>query len=88
MLNTKKTISQKLKIARKKTHELKYPFQNNTHLLERMRNILRYAMSQKLKITKIGKLIFLSLRIFHINMAISEGGRGGDLHIDNWDRAQ
>ena len=32
LLNTKSTISQKLKIAQKKTHELKNPFQNIAHL--------------------------------------------------------
>ena len=67
MLSTQSTISQKLKSTEKKTIELKNPYQNIAHLLERKKKfpkifgILNDHIS-KLTITKIGKLFFHSFQ--------------------------
>ena len=49
MLSTKSTISQKLKITQKKTHELKNPFQN----------ICRKTNLKKIRKIILDKLFFL-----------------------------
>ena len=77
MLSTKPTISQKLKIA-KKTHELKNPFQNIAHLLERffLQKILPIMIDHSRKL-KIGKLIFHSFQ----NIAQQFEPKNGDGYL-------